>query len=119
MFGNDTRPKNDVEMSTLPGGHGLSRSLQAKKRRNLFVGLGLFITAVFMFAWLRQPHDVLSNIPVLSTSTLPPLYREYHNAELALPQHDTRHPFANGRKYMWVADHAQCEFNNLAQFDGH
>lgn len=41
---------------------------------------------------------------------LPPLYEEYHRAELALPQHDdVRNAFAGGKKYMWVADHTQCK----------
>ena len=35
----------------------------------------------------------------------PPLYEEYHRAELALPQHDTTDPFSNGKKYLWVNNH--------------
>ena len=41
---------------------------------------------------------------------LPPLYPEWHRAELALPQHDDpSRAFDGGRKYMWVSDHTQCE----------
>lgn len=42
---------------------------------------------------------------------LPPLYPAYHRAELALPQHDESDPFAGGKKYLWVANHVQCELH--------
>ena len=38
-------------------------------------------------------------------SRLPPLYPEFREAELALPQHHVTDPFANGQKYLWVASH--------------
>ncbi|GJE88479.1 O-fucosyltransferase family protein [Phanerochaete sordida] len=47
-------------------------------------------------------------VPGFHYEPLPPLYPEYHRAELALPQHD--HPgraFEGGKKHMWVADHMQ------------
>lgn len=110
MFGNNQRAKDDPQYSVLPGGHGPSRLLQGKKRRNLLLALGLLVAGVLVLVWARQPHDVLPSIPSFTAeTTLPPLYSDFHRAELALPQHDTRHPFAGGRKYMWVADHAQCE----------
>ncbi|EKM61659.1 uncharacterized protein PHACADRAFT_83052 [Phanerochaete carnosa HHB-10118-sp] len=36
---------------------------------------------------------------------LPPLYPEFRKAELALPQHHVKDPFADGQKYLWVASH--------------
>ena len=35
----------------------------------------------------------------------PPLYGEYHVAELALPQHDPNTAFVQGQKYLWVNNH--------------
>ena len=35
----------------------------------------------------------------------PPLFSEYHQAEMALPQHHVKDPFANGKKYLWVENH--------------
>lgn len=44
----------------------------------------------------------------------PPLYEEYHRAELALPQHDTNNAFGNGKKYLWVNNHVSGECLNNA-----
>ena len=35
----------------------------------------------------------------------PPLYGNYHAAELALPQHDAKTAFERGQKYLWVNNH--------------
>ena len=42
---------------------------------------------------------------------LPPLYRRFHEAELALPQHNPELPAPEGRsgRYLWVANHASSE----------
>lgn len=40
---------------------------------------------------------------------LPPLYHDVRAAELALPQHFVKDPFANGQKYLWIEAHTQCE----------
>ena len=40
----------------------------------------------------------------------PPLFGEYHRAELAMPQHHVSDPFAGGKKYLWVENHVHGEF---------
>ena len=35
----------------------------------------------------------------------PPLFGEYHRAEMTFPQHHVADPFANGRKFLWVENH--------------
>lgn len=35
----------------------------------------------------------------------PPLFGQYHQAELAFPQHHVGDPFAGGKKYLWVENH--------------
>ena len=39
----------------------------------------------------------------------PPLFERYHLAEMALPQHHVKDPFAGGKKYLWVENHVHCE----------
>ncbi|KAI0360624.1 hypothetical protein OH77DRAFT_704927 [Trametes cingulata] len=49
---------------------------------------------------------------------LPPLYSRFHEAELALPQHNVSLPFPEGRegRYLWVANHAsKCGWGNAMQ----
>ncbi|GJE89657.1 O-fucosyltransferase family protein [Phanerochaete sordida] len=43
--------------------------------------------------------------PIFGPHPLPPLYPEFRKAELALPQHHVKDPFANGQKYLWIASH--------------
>ena len=46
---------------------------------------------------------------IFGPKPLPPLYPEFREAELALPQHHVENPFANGQKYLWVANHVDRE----------
>ena len=39
----------------------------------------------------------------------PPLFGRYHEAEMALPQHHVKDPFAGGKKYLWVENHVHGE----------
>ena len=40
----------------------------------------------------------------------PPLYGEYHRAELAQPHHDVVNAFSRGKKYLWVNNHVSGEW---------
>ena len=77
----------------------------------LAVTAGTFLLALYIVSvgaelpWHRAAQ-VKEEAPV--EEVLPPLYPEFHRAELELPQHFGQRPFAEGRKYMWVADHTQC-----------
>ena len=50
----------------------------------------------------QQQHEGGLNWDLLEK---PPLFGEYHVAEMAFPQHHVADPFANGRKYLWVENH--------------
>ncbi|KAI0635224.1 hypothetical protein C8Q77DRAFT_1106760 [Trametes polyzona] len=116
------RPEHHYERLPTPIGHtgppktrgvygtGLKRvcHLACVRRpcRTLLILLGILAgAAVVVFVYIL-------NIP------LPPLYSRFHEAELALPQHDASLPFPEGRegRYLWVANHAsKCGWGNAMQ----
>ncbi|KAI0683422.1 hypothetical protein BC835DRAFT_1295970 [Cytidiella melzeri] len=52
---------------------------------------------------------------IVGPKPLPPLYHDFRNAERRLPQHVGK-PFANGKKYLWVASHSCCSgWGNVMQ----
>ncbi|KAI0348320.1 hypothetical protein BDW22DRAFT_1404258 [Trametopsis cervina] len=52
---------------------------------------------------------------IIGPKPLPPLYHGFRKAERRLPQHSTK-PFADGKKYLWVASHSCCSgFGNVMQ----
>ena len=57
--------------------------------------------------WILRTKSVAL---IFAPKPLPPLYEEFIEAEMAMPQHHVKDPFANGQKYFWVASHTQCEF---------
>jgi hypothetical protein len=78
------------------------------KRRQIIVVILTIVTSTFLLI-LYTSTTAQNNVSwIHPRDTLPPLYPEYHRAELQLPQHFDKHPFSNGKKYMWVADHTQC-----------
>ena len=84
-----------------------------KRRRNIIVSVALISTSVLVFLYLLYNRPAPGSLEAALESTdqpLPPLYSKYHEAELALPHQDLKHPFAGGKKYMWSADHVQCRF---------
>ena len=76
------------------------------------VVLGAAVITVYLVSY-HVPDKVPWPLPEAMKTPDPPLYPEFHRAELALPQHENREPFAHGRKYMWVADHTQCTWHRI------
>lgn len=74
----------------------------------LVVGVATILTCVIYLS----THPLAWQSGILARLTgpkpLPPLYPEFREAELALPQHRNPDPFANGQKYLWIASHTQC-----------
>lgn len=74
----------------------------------LVVGVASTLTCVIYLA----THPLAWQSGILARLTgpkpLPPLYPEFREAELVLPQHRNPDPFANGQKYLWIASHTQC-----------
>ena len=105
----DLLPTSEKRGATL---YGHSRWI--KRRRNLIIVLALAVSSLVVLRYLvpfpnNLGESMLPESLLGEEKPLPPLYPEYHQAELALPQHDRRNPFRDGRKYMWVADHTQCQ----------
>ena len=101
------------EWGTAPPLPFTARASRVLRHRRVVAALaGLLLAGALGGAYVlsyRAPARVPWPLPESMTAPDPPLYPEFHRAELALPQHASREPFANGRKYMWVADHTQCE----------
>ena len=100
---------NDNDRSNARG----VRSAKAMKARRkvLYTILAFFAgwLSLFLLVVSFRTHQAPWRWHWRLFSTLPPLYPEYHRAEVALPQHDLNNPFAGGRKYIWVASHAHCK----------
>lgn len=119
MYRNTPRSNGGPEYDLLPSSEwgsgrvqGFTQGRWFKRRRTLFIFAALVASSVLVFYWLVYYNDVPKGVrpdPEPEELALPPLYPEYHHAELQLAHHDRRNPFAGGRKYMWVADHTQCE----------
>lgn len=119
MFGGDQRSGGGPDYELLPTADGKSTtrvsfgpSRWLKRRRNLAAFVLLVASAALVLFYLlfyQPPPEPVAVEEEGAEQPLPPLYREYRQAELELPQHDHKNPFADGRKYLWVADHVQCE----------
>lgn len=95
------------------GGKHIPLSLRASRvlmrRRTAIIAIAVFVTVLVGLSLVTFHEDIPWTASEKLPEPLPPLYPEYHQAELALPQHDVRRPFEGGRKYMWVSDHTQCK----------
>lgn len=99
------------------------RASRILKRRRVVYGIAALVACTLLIVlataspgrlreWRQKPEEKVEEPQ--QPQVMPPLYPEYHIEELKLPQQqDTRNPFENGRKYMWVADHTQCKQTRL------
>ena len=117
MYGNDPRSSVGSNPPILPAyewatAGRVQRTRWLRRRHNL-LALGVLVaSSFFVFYYLANYHGVTEELvrdPEQEEQPLPPLYPEYHHAELALPHHDRKNPFADGRKYLWIASHTQCQ----------
>ena len=100
----DLLPTSSARAGSPKGSNGPCRSclhvLFVRRRlRTVLLVLALLVTAsVAAVTYVR-------NYP------LPPLYSRFHQAELALPQHDASLPLPEGGhgRYLWIANHASSE----------
>lgn len=101
-----------------------ARASRLLKRRRVVSTLFVFVATAVLVGFYNVPYDAAQSLwraapepqPQPVEEPLPPLYPEYHRAELALPQHDPSRAFEGGKKYMWVADHTQWSgFGNFMQ----
>ncbi|RDX54563.1 hypothetical protein OH76DRAFT_976578 [Lentinus brumalis] len=90
---------------------------------------GTWKSCCHVFSIRRRLKTVLLVFALLATASvaaltyvlnypLPPLYGRFHQAELALPQHDASLPLPEGAhgRYLWVANHAsKCGWGNAMQ----
>ncbi|TBU44070.1 hypothetical protein BD309DRAFT_959243 [Dichomitus squalens] len=76
-------------------------------RRNFLVGIVVFALVVSgAYAWRQLGRPGLIAIP--PTELAPPLYTEYHEAELHLPQHDwSKTRPGDGQRFFFVAGHVR------------
>lgn len=68
------------------------------------ISLTALVTLIFFFPVLRFWRSALF-LKIIWPTTLPPLYTSFRTQEAALPQHNVVDPFADGRKYLWIAGH--------------
>ncbi|KZT66359.1 hypothetical protein DAEQUDRAFT_456807 [Daedalea quercina L-15889] len=79
--------------------------------RYVLLALLVLVTAVLAWTWLFFQGRVGLAEPILRAlakeSDLPPLYAEYHQLELSLPQHNLNSSTSDGQqvKYLWIANH--------------
>ena len=91
-------------------------------RRALILLACLFVAAVYAVrVWTAHEHVLVADKKhdthheeqkkPLNWDDLPkpPLFGRYHEAEMALPQHHVKDPFAGGKKYLWVENHVHGE----------
>lgn len=86
----------------------LSRRLKRLKTRDTVILAGFLAAFLFglvktFFFWRAVRWEHMK----------PFRYVEYHQAELALPQHDLHNAFSNGKKYFWVNNHVSGEYDSL------
>lgn len=87
---------------------------------SVLVGTVLLVVYLVSFRAAEVPWQITDKTSQAHVdTTLPPLYPEFHREELQLPQHDLRNPFANGKKYLWVANHVQCTIRLLLILGSH
>ena len=82
------------------------------RRRLLRCALGallVLIFAVLVWVWLFVKGRVGLAEPMLRAlakdTGLPPLYTEFHQMELSLPQHNMAVANSSDVKYLWIANH--------------
>ena len=104
----------DVNDYLLP--HTTSAASEKKppyaRRRQLRCALGallILVSAVLVWIWLFLKGRVVLAEPILRAlakeTGLPPLYTEFHQMELNLPQHNMVVSDSSDVKYLWIANH--------------
>ncbi|PSR92064.1 hypothetical protein PHLCEN_2v4780 [Hermanssonia centrifuga] len=86
----------------------LSLTRWTKRRRSLIVSLFALVGVISLTVYLAVHLEVGRRrfwLKIFGPADLPPLYPEFRQAELELPQHYAKDPFAGGQKYLWVASH--------------
>lgn len=66
---------------------------------------GCFIIFLIRYTEILQIELVRR---IIGPHPLPPLYEEFREAELQLPQHVPNGRARPGQKYLWIASHADC-----------
>ena len=84
------------------------RAVRALKRRRTIAAIfGALVVIILLLLTTARYRNGEVQLQLPFAEELPPLYPEYHRAELELPQHSDKNPFAGGRKYIWFASHVQ------------
>ncbi|KAI0646357.1 hypothetical protein C8Q79DRAFT_1050023 [Trametes meyenii] len=115
--------KTEYELlpSTAPGGSSSARRAcigQGLRRVSHFLSVRRRLRALLVVLGLLACAGAAALAYYVFTIPLPPLYSRFHEAELALPQHNVSLPFPEGRegKYLWIANHAsKCGWGNAMQ----
>ena len=88
------------------------KKLPYARRKQLRCALGallVLVSVVLMWIWLFLKGRVGLAEPILRVlakeSGLPPLYTEFHQMELGLPQHSMTTSNSSDVKYLWIANH--------------
>ena len=125
MFVSRRRNISDVETS-LTGGENPSAKYDGRhllsrlptRRWTRFVLAAAVAVALFLIVrivaqfranrWQRKQYE--NDIPS-AEPRFPPLFPEYHQRELDLPQHNPNLPLPEGKngKYLWIANHVVGE----------
>lgn len=107
----------DVDDYLLPHkttGSPSEKKLPYARRRQLRFALGallILVCAALVWVWLFLKGRVGLAEPMLRVlakeSGLPPLYGEFHEMELRLPQHNMAVSNSSHVKYLWIANHVR------------
>lgn len=113
------------EYSVLPTGSPIVESVSWRARgqralltkryaRILVVGLVSILVLLFMFKVdgpVNESEEFVLLPQAVEVPGKPPLYRQYHEYEEQLPQHNPNLPFPDGKnaKFLWIANHAHCK----------
>jgi len=111
---------SDQQGGRVPFSFRASRLLN--RRANIGIVVVLLASSIITVVYLLNGTVFFGDKPAEvqeGPEVLPPLYREFRQAELALPQHsweDSRDAFAGGKKYLWIAGHTHSSgFGNFMQ----
>ena len=84
-----------------------------RRRRLVFASVCIVVVVSLWTAYYLIRHPEFwrrtTILKIIGPPTLPPLYPEWREAERWLPQQNVADPFVGGRKYLWLANHPQCE----------
>lgn len=91
------------------------KAMYARRRHLRFAAMALLVlvSMLLVWIWLFLKGRIGLAVPILRAlakdSGLPPLYSEYHQLELGLPQHGASVNTSDGRqvKYLWIANHVR------------